>query len=119
FVLRIDGLSSCGNRLIGGVEKDDGYQFARFNEFVSASIDQFAEGTFQAILRNHASEANTSKKCAKRVRDVLGATTQVGFGGFADADVFLDLPTDDQQPDAEDEPVNQEIAPGQFHRITL
>jgi hypothetical protein len=33
--------------------------------------------------------------------------------------VFLDLPTDDQQPHAEDEPVNQEIAPGQFHRITL
>ena len=113
----VDGPAGGSDGLVGGVEQDDGDEFARLDQFIGAAVDQFVEHRLEAFLGNRSPEAHAADDGAEGVGDVFGPVAQVGLGGLPDAKVFLSLPAQDQHPDGREKAVNQQAAAGQFHAL--
>ena len=49
FALQVDGPAGPGDVLVGGIEQDDGEEFAGFDQFIGAAVDEFVEDRFEAF----------------------------------------------------------------------
>ena len=109
------GFAHGNDRIAGGVEQRDGNQLAGFDEFIGATVDEQIQHRLKPVLHDGSAKTQRPDDGAQGVGDFLGAVAQIHFSRLADPDMFLDLPRDDENPDAQQQSVNQEAVASRLH----